>query len=143
MSILIVMSVTKLKVYVHSIELPTVNLFDKDDFASFHNAEAFDAISRPSSFRSAQKNFGDHLERALDLFQNRYLTDGERAFLSRVESFCHGNDIEFELVDVGTLSFLEKVKSGILFLRTPVVSCGKKMLRGIPSGEDLEELCKR
>lgn len=130
----------KLRIYVHSLELSTADLFDKDSFLSFHNAEAADAMFRPTSFRSAQKTFGDRLERTLNLLQNRYLIDEEREALSRVESFCTGNAIEFEVVDVGTLSFLKKVKGRILGLKTPTVVCWKRILLGVPSETELKKL---
>ena len=83
------------------------------------------------------------MERASNLFQNRYITDEERETLCRVETFCEESAIEFEVVDVGTLGFLKKLESGIVGLKTPTVSCGKKMFHGVPSEKDLDELCKR
>jgi hypothetical protein len=141
-SILGIVPGARLKIYVHSIRLATEPLFDKDGFLSFHYAEGWEATFCQSSYKSAEKKFGERLERASNLFENRYLADGEREMIMRVEDFCRRNAIEFDVVDVGNLSFLEKVRGRIVGLRTPAVSCGKKLFNGIPSETNLMELCR-
>jgi hypothetical protein len=131
-----------LKIYVHSIRLATEPLFDKDGFLSFHYAEGLEATFCQSSYKSAEKKFGERLKRASNLFENRYLTDEERETIMRVEDFCRRNAIGFEVVDVANLSFLEKVRGRIVGLRTPAVSCGKKMFNSLPSRTNLKEHCR-
>jgi hypothetical protein len=52
------------------------------------------------------------------LFGNRYLSDEEREFLRQVEDFCTDNRLEYEIIDLGTLSVLAKMKLRLKGVKT-------------------------
>ena len=116
----------KLKVYVCSFEVPTVGFVDKEG--------AMHACAQ------AQKTAFHGLERHAGLFGNRYLSDEDREFLMRVEIFCKSNRLEYEVVDVGRMSFLAKLWLRRKGIKTPAVCVGEKMLRGVVSDEDMNKL---
>jgi len=49
----------------------------------------------------------------------------------RIEDFCKNNGLEFEVIDLGTLSFLTKLKLKMKGLKTLAVGCGEKMSTAI------------
>ena len=116
----------KLKVYIHSVELPTVDFADKEG--------AMHACAQ------AQKTAFKGLERHSGLFGNRYLADEERDFLMRVENVCRENGLQFEVIDLGTMGFLEKLKLKMKGVGTPAISCGEKIFHAVPSEEDIKKL---
>jgi len=118
----------KLKIYVHSLEIPTVGFVDKEG--------AMHACAQ------AQKTAFQGLERFSRIGGNRYLSDEQREVLMRVENFCKDNGLEFEVVDLGTISFLKRLKLKMKGLKTPAIGCGEKILYGVPREEDLKELLK-
>lgn len=116
------------KVYVHSHEFPTVGIVDKE--GAMHACANAQAIAF------------QELGRLAGLFGNRYLSDEEREFLRLVEDFCNGNRLEYEIIDLGTLSFLAKMKLRLKGVKTPAICCEGKTVCGIAHGEDLKELLK-
>jgi len=118
----------KLKVYIHSLEFPTVGFIDKEG--------AMHACAH------AQKTAFQGLERFSSIIGNRYLCDEEREFLTRVKDFCKKNDLEFEVIDLGTMSFLARFKLKMRGLKTPAISCGEKTVYGILSEEDFKEFLR-
>jgi len=116
----------KLKVYLHSLEFPTVGFVDKEG--------AMHACAQ------AQKTAFERLGSLSGLFGNRYLNDEEREVLMRVEDFCRSNGLEFEIVDVGPMNFLSRLKLRMKGLKTPSVCCGEKVLQGVPTEEGLRRL---
>lgn len=117
----------KLKVYIHSLEIPTVGFIDKEG--------AMHACAQ------AQKTAFQGLERFSSL-GNRYLSDEQREVLMRVEDFCKNNGLEFKVIDLGTISFLARLKLKMKGLNTPAIFCGEKIIYGVPSEEDFKELLK-
>jgi len=118
----------KLKVYIHSFEMPTVGFVDKE--GAMHAC----AQAQKTAFRG--------LERFSGLFGNRCLSDDERQFLMMVEAFCKNNGLEFEIIDVGTVNFLTRMKLQIKGLRTPAIKCGEKIVQGSLGEEDLKNLLR-
>jgi hypothetical protein len=118
----------KLKVYVSSFEVPTVGFIDKEG--------AMHACAQ------AQKTAFQRLEHHAGLFGKRYLPDEDREVLTRIENFCKNNALEYEVVDVGSMSFLAKLALRKKGIKTPAVCAGKKTLCGIPSDEDMKKLLK-
>ena len=118
----------KLKVYLHSLEVPTVGFVDKEG--------AMHACAQ------AQKTAFERLGSFSSLFGNRYLNEEERETLMRVEDFCRSNGLEFEIVDVGQMSFLSRLRLRIGGLKTPSVCCGERVLKGLPTEETLGRLLK-
>jgi hypothetical protein len=116
----------KLKVYVHSLEMPTVGFVDREG--------AMHACAQ------AQKSAFEGLERHAGLFGNRYLVDKEKEALLRIQGFCRNNDLEFEIVDLGTMGFLGKLKMRLKGLKTPAVSWADRTFNGVPSEEDFKRL---
>jgi len=117
----------KLKVYIHSLEIPTAGFVDKEG--------AMHACAR------AQKTAFQGLERFSGL-GNRYISDEQREVLMQVEDFCKNNGLDYKIIDLGTISFLARLKLKMKGLETPAVSCGEKIIYGLPSEEDLKELLK-
>jgi hypothetical protein len=118
--------VVKLKVYVQSLEMPTVGFVDREG--------AMHACAQ------AQKSAFKGLERHAGLFGNRYLVDEEKETLMRIEDFCRNNHLEFDIVDLGTASLLEKVKMRVKGLKTPAVWCENRTFFGVPNEGDFKEL---
>jgi hypothetical protein len=116
----------KLKVYVHSFELPTVGFVDKEG--------AMHACAQ------AQKTAFEGLGQHAGLFGQRYLPDEDREVLSRVEDFCKNNSLEYEVVDVGSMSFLAKLALRKKGIKTPAICAEEKTLCGVPSDEDMKKL---
>jgi hypothetical protein len=118
----------RLKVYVHSFEVPTVGFVDKEG--------AMHACAQ------AQKTAFQGLERRAGLFGKRYLSDEDREVLMRIEGYCKNNALEYEVVDVGRLSFLAKLGLRLKGIKTPAICSGEKTLCGIPSDEDIKKLLR-
>lgn len=117
----------KLKVYICNVEIPTVGFVDKEG--------ALHACAQ------AQKTAFQGLERFSSL-GNRYLSDEQRGVLMRVEDSCKNNGLECEIIDLGTMSFLARLKLKMKGLKNPAVSCGEKIVYGVPGEEDFKELLK-
>ena len=113
-----------MKVYVHSLELPTTGFVDKE--GSMH------------ACAQAQKTAFTGLEHFSSLFGNRYLTDEEREFLLQIDVFCKEHGLNLEIVDLGTVDFLEKLKLKIKGVTTPAVCCGKRIIHRLLSEEDIK-----
>ncbi len=118
----------KLKVYVQSFEVPTVGFIDKEG--------AMHACAQ------AQKTAFHGLEQHAGLFGNRYLSDEDRGFLLRIEDFCRNNALEYEVVDIGKMSFLVKLDLRMKGIKTPAVCFEKKVLCGIPSEENMKKFLR-
>ncbi len=118
----------KLKVYIHSFELPTVGFVDKEG--------AMHACAQ------AQKTAFEKLGSFSSMLGNRHVSDEDRIVLMQVEGFCRNNNLEFEVVDLGTMSLLAKLRLRMKGLKTPAVGCGEKIFSGVPNGKDLRELLK-
>ncbi len=118
----------KLKVYIHSFEIPTVGIVDKEG--------AMHACAR------AQKTAFQGLRSFSSIIGNRYLSDEERQVLMRVEDFCRNNGLEFEAVDLGSMSFLARLKLKMKRIKTPAVCYGEETLFGVPSNKDLKKLLR-
>lgn len=117
-------SVLKMKVYVHSLELPTTGFVDME--------------GARHACAQAQKTAFTGLERFSSLFGNRYLTDEEREFLLRTDVFCKEHGLNLEIIDLGTVGFLEKLKLKIKGVTTPAICCGKRIIHRLPSEEDVK-----
>ncbi|MGC9346205.1 MAG: hypothetical protein ACP5ER_05395 [Candidatus Bathyarchaeales archaeon] len=102
----------KLEVYVCSLEIPTVGFVDKEG--------AMHACAQ------AQKTAFQGLERFSSIGGNRYLSDEEREVLMCVEDFCKDNGLEFEVVDLGIMGFLARLKLKMKGLRTLPLGAEKK-----------------
>jgi len=117
----------KLKVYIHSFEIPTVGSVDKEG--------ALHACAQ------AQRTAFEGLKRLSGL-GDRFLPDDQIEVLRRVEDFCSSNGVDFEVVDFGTIGFLKSLKLKMKGLKNPAISCGEKTIYGVPSERDLKELLK-
>jgi hypothetical protein len=118
----------KLKVYIHSFEIPTVGFIDKEG--------AMHACAQ------AQKTAFQGLKQFSGLFGNRYLCDEDREVLMRVEDFCKNKGLQYDIIDLGTTSFLARLRSRIKGISPPAICCGEKIIRGVPSEEDLKKLLR-
>lgn len=118
----------KLKVYVHSREIPTVGLVDKE--------------GRVHACAQAQKIWAEGLEKFSGVLGRRYLSDEQMEALVQVESFCSNCDLEFEVVDLAKVHPFTRLRFWINRLQTPSISYKEKMFRGIPSTVDIKQLVR-
>lgn len=116
----------KFKVYVHSFGIPTVGFVDKEG--------AMHACAQ------AQKTAFQGLQGIGSLLGSRYLCEEERKVLIQVEEFCRSNDLEYEVIDLGTKGFVERLGLKMKGVKAPAVCYGEKMFRGVPCDEDLKKL---
>jgi hypothetical protein len=117
----------KLKVYIHSSEIPTLGFVDKEG--------AMHACAQ------AQKTAFQGLGQRAGLLGNRYLCNEDEQVLAQVENFCKNNGLECSVIDLGAMSFLARLKLRMKGVNAPAVCFGEKMLFGVPSEEDLKKLC--
>lgn len=118
----------KLKVYIHSLEIPTVGFVDKE------GAQHGCAMAQKTAFQE--------LERFSSIGGNSYVTDEQKEVLTRVQDFCKNNGLEFEVIDLGTKSSWTRLRLRMKGLKNPTITCGKKMFYGVPSEKDLQDLLK-
>jgi hypothetical protein len=59
-----------------------------------------------------------------------------------VEDFCRNNGLQYEIVDLGQMSFSKKLRSRMVSMKTPTVCCQEKTFYGVPKQTDLERLLK-
>ena len=118
----------KLNVYIHSFEIPTVGFVDKEG--------AMHACAQ------AQKTAFQGLEQRSSLLGNRYLRDKDEKVLMRVEDFCKNNGLEYNIIDLGTTSFLARLRLRMKGVNAPAICCGEKIICGVPSEEDLKKLLR-
>ena len=118
----------KLKVYIHTFEVPTVGFVDKEG--------AMHACAQ------AQKTAFQGLEQRSSLFGNRYLCDEDREVLMRVEDFCKNNGLQYNIIDLGTTSFWARLRLRMKGVKAPAICCGEKILYGVPSEEYLKKLLR-
>jgi hypothetical protein len=119
---------TRLKVYVHSFEVPTVGFADKEG--------AMHACAQ------AQKSAFQMLERHAGLFGQRYLPDEDMEALARIDNYCKTNSVEYEIVDVGRMHFWSKLGLTVKGIKTPAICSGARTLCGVPSEEDIKNILK-
>lgn len=124
---------TKLKVFVCSSSIPAVGFVDKET-AVHEQCVGYAIRSR------AQETAFEGLKRVSGIVGNRYLSDEDLETLKRVEEFCNSNGLEFEVVDVGAMNFIQKLQLRLRGVRAPAVSYGDKIFLGVPSEEDLTKI---
>jgi hypothetical protein len=54
----------------------------------------------------------------------------------QVEEFCRSNNLEYEVVDLATKSFLERLGLKAKGAKAPAVCYEEKMFYGVPCDED-------
>jgi len=113
----------ELKVYVHSFEFPTVGFVDKE--GAMHAC----AQAQTTAFQSLHSISG--------MLGNRYLTDEERTFLDCIDRSCKKFGLEYEIIDIGTINFLRRLRLRLSGVKCPTVCCGKRILQGVISEEKL------
>jgi hypothetical protein len=116
----------KLKVYVRSFQLSTL------EFVDFEGAR--------HACAGASKTAYQGLGSVSNLLGNRYLCDEDRKALTSVEDYCKGNGLEYEVVDLGVMSDLQRLKWRMKGIKTPAVCYEDKTLCGVPSEENLRRL---
>jgi hypothetical protein len=127
----------RLKVYVHSFEVPTVGFIDKQRAIDKEGHKGVDycAQAQTTAFQGLAHHAG--------VFGKRYLSDEDRDVLMRIDGYCKDNALEYEVVDVGSLGFLAKLGLRMKGIKTPTICKGGKTLCGVPSDEDLRKLIWR
>jgi len=123
-------SLDKIKVYVHSLGIPTLGFVDKE--GAMHAC----AQAGNSAF-SGLKHYPGPMD-------NRYLSDEEKNAILMVEDFCERNGCEFEVIDVAKCGFLTKMKMKTKGLMNfPAIAFKEKIIHGVPTEETLRELIER
>lgn len=59
---------------------------------------------------------------------NRYLTDEERKFLDCMDRLCQKFGLEYEIMDLGAMSFLKRLKLRLSGVKCLTICNGKRML---------------
>lgn len=119
----------KIKVYVCSLTgISTLDFVDKDSIGhpcvtSRHGEDVF------SGFKHLPAGSWDG-----------YLTDEQVKVVDVVSEFCRENGLEYEIVDVTSLSSIGKMKLVFKGIKAPTVSFGGRKIEGVPTREDLKAL---
>jgi hypothetical protein len=118
----------KIKVYVSSFQISTLDYVDKDSMGhpcvtSRHGENIF------AGFKHLPKGSWDG-----------YLADDQMKAVDVVDEFCKENGLEYEVVDITNVSFVSKMKFMIKGIKTPTISYSGKRIEGVPTKEDLKVL---
>jgi hypothetical protein len=116
----------KLEVYVRSLELSTLQFVDKEG--------AMHACAQ------AGKTAFQGLGRVSNLLGNRYLCDDDRTALALVDEYCRHNGLEYEVKDLGAMSFLQKLELRMKGIKALAVCYEEKMVHGVPTEDSLRRL---
>ena len=123
---------TKLKVYVHSFEVPIVGFSDRRGAIDKEGQRGADwgAQAQTTAFRGypAQTTPFQEIAKHASLFEKRYLSDDDNEVLTRIDNFCKHNTLEYEVIDIGRKSFLAKLGLRMRGIKTPAICKGKKTL---------------
>jgi len=119
--------VEKIKIYVHSFNISTLDFVDKE------GAQHACAQAGSTAFSGLK-----HYPSSMD---NRYFSDKERDALTAVENFCRKKGYEFEVIDLAEKGFLTKMRLRLKGLTNlPTISFQKKVVQGAPTEDALEKL---
>jgi len=118
----------KLQVYVYSVsEIPTADFVDKEG--------ALHACARAGTMPF------ETMGRYPSGMDGSLISAEEKKAIISVESFCKNNGYMFEIVDFTKLSFWSKMKLKREGVKSfPAISCGEKILCGVPTEDELKEL---
>jgi len=121
----------KIKVYVSSCEISTLDYVDKDSMGhpcvtSRHGENIF------TGFKHLPKGSWDG-----------YLADDQMKAVDVVDEFCKENGLEYEVVDITNVSFASKMKFMFKGMKAPTISFEGKKIEGVPTKEDLKALIAR
>jgi hypothetical protein len=110
----------KIKVYVYSLKVSTLNFVDKE------GAQHACAQAGSTPFSGLK-----HYPGAMD---DRYISEEEKKAIIAVENFCARKGYEFEVIDLATASFFTKIKLKARGLMNfPAVSYKGKVIHGVPT----------
>jgi hypothetical protein len=118
----------RIRVYVSSFEISTFDYVDKESVGhpcvtSRHGEDIF------AKFK--------HLpERSWD----GYLSDNQLKAVNMVDEFCKENGLEYEVVDIASVSFVSRMKFMFKGIKAPTISFKGKKIEGVPTEEDLKVL---
>ena len=118
----------KIKVYVSSFEISTLDYVDKDSVGhpcvtSRHGENIF------TGFKHLPKGARDG-----------HLADDQIKTVDVVDKFCKENGLEYEVVDIRNTSFVSKMKLMFKGIKAPTISFKGKKIERIPTKEDLNTL---
>jgi len=97
----------KLKVYVRSYELSTLQ------FVDFEGGRHVCAEASKSAYSG--------LGSVSNLLGNRYLCDEDRKALATVEEYSKANSLEYEIKDLGRMSYLHNLVFRMKGIKTPAL----------------------
>ena len=118
----------KIKVYVSSFEISTLNYVDKD------------SIGHPCVTSRHGDNIFTKFKHLPKRSWNGYLTDDQMKAVDIVCEFCKENRLEYEIVDITNASFVNKMKLVLRGVKAPTISFKGRKIEGIPTKENLKTL---
>lgn len=118
----------RIRVYVSSFEISTFDYVDKESIGhpcvtSRHGEDIFAKFKHLS-------------ERSWD----GYLSDNQLKAVNMVDEFCKENGLEYEVVDIASMSFVSRMKFMFKGIKAPTISFEGKKIDGVPTKEDLRVL---
>ena len=118
----------KIRVYVSGFEISALDYVDKDSMGhpcvtSRHGENIF------TGFKHLPKGSW-----------NGYLTDDQMKAIDVVGEFCEENGLEYEVVDISTMSFVSKMKLMFKGIKAPTIIFRGEKIEGVPTKEDLKVL---
>jgi glutaredoxin len=117
----------RIKIYVYSFEISTLDFVDKE--GALHAC----AQAGSGAFSGLRRYSG--------VLDKRYLCEKDRTAIVVVEGFCKEKGVDYEIVDVATVGYLNKMKYWMRGLRKfPTVAFRGKVFHGVPTEEAIEKL---
>ena len=69
-----------------------------------------------------------------------FLSEDQIKIVDTAVEICKENNLEYEIIDIGNLNFLSKMKLFFKGIRAPAVAFGGKKIEGMHTKEDLKAL---
>ena len=121
----------KIKVYVSSLEISTLDYVDKE------------SMGHPCVTSRQGENIFTGFKHLPKGSWDGYLTDDQMKAIDVVGEFCKENGLEYEVVDIAKVSFVSKMKLVFKGMKAPTISFEGKKIEGIPTKEDLKTLISK
>lgn len=119
----------KIKVYVSSFRgISTLDYVDKD------------SMGHPCVTSQHGENIFAGFKHLPQGSLDGYLTEGQIKTIEAVDAFCEEHGLEYEVVDLASLSSIQKMKLIFKRIKAPTTSFKGRQIEGIPTKENLRVL---
>ena len=118
----------KIKVYVSSCEISTLDYVDKD------------SMGHPCVTSRNGENIFTGFKHLPERSWDGYLADDQMKAVDVVDEFCKENGLEYEVVDITNVSFASKMRLMFKGIKAQTISFRGKKIEGVPTEEDLRVL---